>query len=162
MSSVYVETSVLSYLAADPSRDLIVAGHQQITHEWWDSVKDRFEPFISESVWSEIHRGDSDIVSRRVNLVRVLPILAYNEDIQTLTREYETRLGLTGRARADLPHFAYAVSYKMDYLVTWNCKHIANGQVIRKLLEVNSELSRATPVIVTPEELLDIPGDDVP
>ena len=77
---------------------------------------------------------------------------------------YDHKLGLKGRARADLPHFAFAVAYEMDYLVTWNCAHIANGEVVRRLREANMELGWFTPLIVTPEEILETSGDqeDVP
>lgn len=96
-----------------------------------------------------------------MELVAELDVLAFSDDVEALIRVYHQRLGLVGSATADLPHFAYAVAYNMDYLVTWNCKHIANGQVIRRLNRVNSELGRPTPVIVTPEELLEaLPGDD--
>jgi hypothetical protein len=64
------------------------------------------------------------------------------------------------RARADLPHVAFAVAYAMDYLVIWNCAHLANGEVIRRLREVNVELQRSTPIIVTPEELLESPAEE--
>ena len=77
-------------------------------------------------------------------------------------RVYADRLGLLGRGRADLPHFAFAVAYEMDYLVTWNCKHIANGEMIRRLLDVNAELGRFTPLIVTPEEILESPEGSQP
>jgi len=80
-------------------------------------------------------------------------VLALREDMPALIRLYTDRLGLPSQARGDLIHIAFAVSYEIDYLVTWNCKHIANGLVIRKLLAVNHELQRPTPVIVTPEEL---------
>ena len=161
MSSVYLETTVPSYLVARPSRDLIVAAHQQITQEWWDTAKDRFDLYVSEAVLGEIRAGDADYAARRMELVAQLDILAFSDDVEGLIRAYHHRLGLVGSATADLPHFAYAVAYTMDYLVTWNCKHIANGQVIRRLNGVNTELGRPTPVIVTPEELLEaLPGDD--
>ena len=87
-----------------------------------------------------------------------LPILALNEEVQGLVHAYDQRLRLGARARADLPHVA--VAYAMDYLVTWNCAHLANGEVIRQLQEVNGELGRATPIIVTPEELLESPAEE--
>ena len=74
--------------------------------------------------------------------------------------DHSQLLGLAGRARADLPHFAFAVAYQMDYLVTWNCRHIANGEVIRRLLDANLELQRPTPLVVTPEEILSTPDED--
>ena len=90
-----------------------------------------------------------------------LDVLVFCEDVESLIRFYDRHLGLAGSAKADLPHFAYAVAYNMDYVVTWNCKHIANGQVIKRLTAVNGEIGRPTPVIVTPEEMLTtLPGDD--
>ena len=92
---------------------------------------------------------------RRLAYVDGLPILAVNDDVRALVNVYDKRLGLEGRARGDLPHFAFAVAYEVDYLVTWNCAHIANGEMIRRLLRVNAELNRFTPLIVTPEEILE-------
>jgi len=161
MSSVYLETTVPSYLVARPSRDLVTAAHQQITHDWWETAKERFDLFVSEAVLDEIRAGDPDYAVQRMEMVAGLDVLAFSDDVETLIRAYHHRLGLVGSAAADLPHFAYAVAYNMDYLVTWNCKHIANGQVIRRLNVANSELGRPTPVIVTPEELLTtFPGGD--
>ncbi|MEX2141293.1 MAG: type II toxin-antitoxin system VapC family toxin [Pirellulales bacterium] len=155
MRTVYVETTIPSYLAAYPSRDLIIAAHQQITHEWWRTARDRFSLYLSEAVSDEIQAGNSEAASRRLQMVAGLPILAYSSDVLTLVQAYDQRLGLVGRARADVVHLAFAVAYRMDYMVTWNCRHLANGETIRRLRDVNDELNRATPIIVTPEELLE-------
>jgi len=88
-------------------------------------------------------------------LIENLSVLSVNEDVRALTDHYLKNLGLSGKAQADIPHFAFAVSYQMDYLVTWNCSHIANGEMIKRLMTVNTVIKRATPVIVTPEELLE-------
>jgi len=161
MSSVYLETTVPRYLVARPSRDLIVAAHQQISQEWWDTARERFDLYVSEAVLDEIRGGDAGYAAQRTELLAEVDILAFSDDVEDLIRAYRRRLGLVGSATADLPHFAYAVAYNMDYLVTWNCKHIANGQVIRRLNVVNAGLGRPTPVIVTPEELLEaLPGDE--
>ena len=154
MASVYIETTIPSYLAARPSRDLVTAAHQQITHEWWDTARDRFDVYVSQAVLDEIRRGDPRYVAKRSEIVREVEVLAFTDDIGFLIREYRARLVLTGSAANDLAHFAYSVSYNMDYLVTWNCRHIANGQVIKRLTKANQEIGRPTPVIVTPEELL--------
>ena len=95
-------------------------------------------------------------------IVDGLPVLELNDDVRNLVYEYDRRLGLIGRARADLAHIAFAVAYEMDYLVTWNCRHIANGEVIRRLLDANAELRRPTPLLVTPEEILSSPDEDKP
>jgi predicted nucleic acid-binding protein len=154
MPSVYLETTIPSYLAAHPSRDLVMAAHQQITHDWWLNAHNRFDLYISDAVLGEIRGGDADAAARRLAIVDGLPVLQLNDDVRILVHEYDRRLGLAGRARADLPHFAFAVAYQMDYLVTWNCRHIANGEVIRRLLDANAELQRPTPLLVTPEEIL--------
>ncbi len=159
MASVYVETTIPSYLAAKPSRDLIVAAHQQITHEWWATAMDRFDLYVSEAVLSEIRRGDANYATRRLEFVAEMGVLAMFADVEVLIREYGERLGLVGPALSDLPHFAFAVAYNIDYLVTWNCKHIANGQIIKRLTAVNDTIDRVTPIICTPEELLaELPG----
>jgi hypothetical protein len=161
MPSVYLETTIPSYLVARPSRDLVTAAHQQITHEWWATARGRFDLYVSEAVLDEIRSGDPDSAARRMEIVAEIGVLAFSDDVESLIRVYYRRLGLAGSATGDLPHFAYAVAYNMDYLVTWNCRHIANGQVIRRLTVVNGEIGRRTPVIVTPEELVaTFPGDD--
>lgn len=152
---MYVETTIISYLAAYPSRDLVVAAHQQITRDWWQTAGVRFDLYISEAVMAEIRSGDPAAGTKRLQLVQDIPILEQTEDVRILTRHYDKTLGLSGKARADIPHFAFAVSHQMDYLVTWNCSHIANGQMIKRLMGVNSELERTTPLIVTPEEIME-------
>ena len=152
MLRIYVETSIPGYLAAAPSRDLVVAAHQQVTQEWWSSIVGRFDLFVSEAVLSEIRSGDPAFVERRLQFVQDLPILQATEEVFRLLDHYSEALGLSGRARADIPHLAYAVAHGLDFLVTWNCAHIANAMVIRRLHQVNQRLGVATPVIVTPEE----------
>jgi hypothetical protein len=153
MPTVYLETTIPSYLASRPSRDLVIAAHQQITHEWWAQARDSFDLFVSEAVLEEIRLGDPEAATRRLGIVEDLPVLALNEDVRDLVRLYSQRLGLPQQAQADVLHIAFAVAYKLDYLVTWNCKHIANGRVIHRLIDLNTEIRRPTPVIVTPEEL---------
>lgn len=104
---------------------------------------------------AEIRSGDPDAVARRLAVVNNVPILQLSDDVLSLMDAYDTKLGLFGRARADLPHFAYAVAFEMDYLLTWNGAHIANGEIVRRLREVNEKLNRFTPLIVTPEEILE-------
>lgn len=154
MASVYLETTIPSYLAAKPSRDLITAAHQQITHEWWETAGDRFDLYISDAVLDEIRIGDPSVAAKRRDFVANLPLLAISDEVRSLVREYEQCLGLTGRGKADLPHIAFAVAYRMDYLVTWNCRHIAHGETIRRLISTNAQHDRFTPLIVTPEEIL--------
>ncbi|HEY3323893.1 MAG TPA: type II toxin-antitoxin system VapC family toxin [Planctomycetota bacterium] len=153
--SAYLETTIPSYLAAEPSRDLVIAAHQQITHQWWNHRARQYELFVSDFVRAEVMAGDPQLAARRLDLIARVPTLAENPEVRNLAKVYEQRLGLTGKGLADIAHLAFAVEYEVDYLLTWNCAHIANGEVIRKLLEVNGELRRETPVILTPEALLE-------
>ncbi|RMF94227.1 MAG: DNA-binding protein [Nitrospinota bacterium] len=152
--TLYLESTIPSYLAARPSRDLIVAAHQQITHEWWQQVRSHFDIYISETVLAEISAGDPEAASRRLALVEEFPILALTEAVERLATQYQEKLGLPPKAQLDVIHLACAVVYEMDYLLTWNCTHIANGIVIYRLQTINTLLGLRTPVIVTPEELL--------
>jgi len=157
MPTVYVETTIPSYLTSRPSRDLVVAAHQQLTHDWWSTARPDLDAVVSEAVLDEIRAGDPEISARRLEIVQGLPILSFNDAVKSLAKIYSRRLGLHPDASTDIIHIAFAVAYEIDYLVTWNCKHIANGHVIRRLQEVNKKDRRATPVIVTPEEMLDKP-----
>jgi len=159
--SVYIETTIPSYLTSYPSRDLVVAAQQQLTHDWWNTAHDGYRLVVSEAVLDEIAAGDPVFATRRRDLVADLEVLPFSDDVADLIRTYSRKLGLSGTARADVVHFAFAVAYNIDYLVTWNCAHIANGHVIRRLIKVNGALGRATPLIVTPTEMVSgSPGDD--
>ena len=135
-----------------------MAAHQQITCEWWQRTRTNFDIYVSEAVLDEIGAGDPDAASRRLTIVEQLPILALTEDVSTLSMEYQHKLGLPRTAQLDVVHLAYAVAYELDYFLTWNCAHIANGVIIQRLQKANVALGRATPVIVTPEELLETPN----
>ncbi len=154
---LYLESTIPSYLAANPSRDLIVAAHQQVTHVWWRDVRPGFALYISEAVIEEISAGDRAGAARRMPFVEGIPLLAITEEVALLAERYAHGLGLPEKARLDTIHLACAAVYEMDYLLTWNCAHLANGVVIRRLQTLNQEIGRWTPIIVTPEELLDVP-----
>jgi hypothetical protein len=158
MASVYVETTIPSYLAARPSRNLLVAADQQVTHQWWDTAKDRYDLYVSDAVIAEILAGDPDFATARLGIVRGLSRLEIPNEVDVLAAFYDRALGLTGAPANDLIHVAAAVHYEIDYLVTWNCAHIANGAVIRKLVQVNQERRLWIPTIVTPQELLPTDG----
>ena len=155
--TLYLESTIPSYLAGRPSSDLIVAAQQKITHDWWQEARTKFSISISEAVLEEIEAGDPDAANRRQTFVANLPILELKDDVAILAEDYLNRLQLPQSAQLDALHMAYAVVYEMDYLLTWNCKHIANGVIIQRLQTANLELTRHTPIIVTPQELLEFP-----
>jgi hypothetical protein len=150
------ETSVLSYLTARPSRDLLVAAHQQITDEWWSLVQEDCDLFVSEAVLDEIRAGDPDAAARREAAVADTPVLRLSEQVAELAARYCDELGMPSDRLADLTHVAFAVVHELDYLVTWNCAHIANDTIIRRLVEINDRLGHSTPFLVTPEAFLQL------
>lgn len=153
--TVYVESTVMSYYTARASRDLIVAAHQEITREWWEQALPQFDAFISEFVLEEIGRGDAEAATKRLSVSEGFPILEVSQAVADLAEKYLTVLPIPDRARADAYHLATAVFHGMDYLVTWNCTHIAAGRIIAAVDAVNAGLDYATPVICTPEELME-------
>lgn len=157
MKRVYVETSVVSYYCARPSRDLIVAAHQQITRDWWETrLRQCYQPFVSEIVVVECARGDAAAAKQRLQAIENLPrIAADTDESERLARQYVEALGIPEFAYADALHIALAVLGNMDYLTTWNCSHIANGATIARLLEFNRVQGLCECVICTPEELME-------
>jgi predicted nucleic acid-binding protein len=152
---LYIETSVISYYTARPSRDLIVAGHQQITQQWWLQQLARYEPYISEVVQEEISRGDPPAVALRLRAVRGFARLLVTPDVTRLARKYYDALDLPDKARLDALHLALAVQHGMDYLVSWNFTHIVGARPRGVIQKINYRLRLETPIICTPEELIE-------
>jgi predicted nucleic acid-binding protein len=149
----YLETSVVSYLVARPSRDVVVLGHQETTRAWWDSSLALHDAYVSELVYSEAGRGDPRAASQRLKAIEQYPVLAISEEARHLADLYIREIPLPAKASADALHLAIATLNRMDYVVTWNCEHIAQGRVKRRLEEINRAHGLAVPTICTPEEL---------
>lgn len=150
---VYLESSVISYLAARPSRDILATAHQQVTREWWDRSRSRVDLFISGEVLNEIRRGDPSASQRRLQYVRDLPVLEADDQARLLAAEILRSSALPAIAAADAAHIAIATVNGMDFLLTWNCTHIANGFLQRAISRLSREMGFEPPTIVTPEEL---------
>ena len=153
MESVYIETSVVGHLTSRLSANLIVAAHQQITREWWDAERLNYHCFISAEVRREIGAGDPKAAQERIAAVQAISVLEPSPEIVSLAEHYFLKLALPPRAKADAFHMAYAVLYQIDYIATWNLTHIANGQVVKMLAEINNASGLFMPTIVTPEGL---------
>jgi hypothetical protein len=154
MPTLYIETTIPSYLAGKPSRDIIILAHQQITGEWWEQERHSHELFISQAVLDEIKSGDPEIAAKRMDIIKNIPLLDINEPVEKLAARYFEALKLPDKAVLDALHIACAVYYEMDFLVTWNCAHLANGNIFLKLTKLNKEWGFETPIICTPEELI--------
>lgn len=154
METVYVETTVISYLAACPSRDILIAAHQKITNEWWNERRNHFECFVSQLVIDEAREGDPQAASARMKLIDKLPVLSASEIVEELTVDIINNGLLPVKAVYDAAHIAIAAVNRIDYLPTWNCKHLANAQLIRKLAVFINSREFNMPLICTPEELM--------
>ncbi len=151
--TVYLESTIPSYLTAFPSRDVIVLAHQQITKEWWDSRLEHYEAYVSELVIQEISAGDADAARKRLEAVSQFPILNITAEAERLAGVYLETIPIIKDEPRDALHLATASASGMDYLLTWNCSHIACAEVRKALEAVNDAEGISTPVVCTPEEL---------
>ena len=152
--TVYVETTVVSYLVARPARDIVVLAHQEITRSWWETAADRFDICVSQAVLEEVARGDAQAASSRVEALKGFGVLPLTDEVEALAQVYLDRLAIPERSIADAVHLAVASVHATDYLLTWNCAHIANAEIRRALAQINSEQGVGIPIICTPEELM--------
>ena len=149
---VYVETSVVSYLTSAPSRDVVVAAHQQITLAWW-ATRDRYDLFVSEAVLAEAGGGDPLAAQRRLSALANLPVLTITGEVGGLAVCFVDEGALPRRAFVDAVHVAAAAIHGMDFLLTWNCTHIANAPIRGRLESLCRSRGLQPPTICTPEEL---------
>ena len=152
---VYIETTVISYLTSRPSVNLIVAAHQEITRNWWETRRDNFELFASVLVRGEAGAGDEEMAQFRLGALQKVKLLEVTEETLALAEDLIRRGALPDKAVDDAVHIAVPVTNGLDYLITWNCKHLANA-VMRSKIEEVCRLGGYAPIIIcTPEELLE-------
>ena len=154
MASIYIETSVVSYLTARLSASLVAAAHQQITREWWDRQRPRFDQYISPLVLEEAGRGDPGAAARRLAALDGFAVLEATESAAGLVDALLSDGALPGDARDDAAHVAIAAVHGIDYLVTWNCRHIDNAEAKPLIRSVCAMRGYVCPEICTPEELM--------
>ncbi|MFC1643249.1 type II toxin-antitoxin system VapC family toxin [Myxococcota bacterium] len=151
---IYVETTIVSYLVAHPSRDLVVAALQQITRDWWDT-RDAFDLYVSQLVLDEASAGDADAAARRLVALREATLLQTTGEAASLAQALVQSGGLPPKAAADALHIAVAASHGLDYLLTWNCTHIANATMRGRIESTCRTVGFEPPVICTPVELVE-------
>ncbi|HCN79419.1 MAG TPA: DNA-binding protein [Verrucomicrobiales bacterium] len=151
--SVYIETTIPSYLVARPSRDVVLAGHQQVTQDWWQQSRPNHDLVISQYVIDEVSRGEHEMAQKRLSVLQGIPLLRPSMETETLARELIHRLNLPEQAKTDAFHIAIAAVHGIDFLLTWNCTHINNMHMQRRIEVACREAGFTPPVIGTPEEL---------
>lgn len=153
--TVYIETSVVSYLTSRPSRDLVTAAHQRLTLEWWSGIRPAFNVVVSELVLQEAALGDPESAHRRLAAISGLPVLVMTEAGRDLARSLLADAAIPETALADALHIAIAAENGASYLLTWNCRHIANARARHAIERTLRASGYDPPVLCTPEELLE-------
>jgi hypothetical protein len=157
---IYIETTIISYLTAWQSPQLIMAAQQQATRSWWDNQRHNFDLFVSEVVIQEAAAGDTVAAQRRLEVLRDLAELEITDEARQLAKEVMDQTPLPQNAQLDALHIAIATSNGMDYLLTWNCRHIANATLRMPMATICENAGYQIPIICTPLELIEEPGND--
>lgn len=153
--TVYIETSVISYLVARTSSDPRVASNQVLTHQWWQERRHDFELYVSAVVLGEAQRGDPVLAAARVALARELRLAQVTREAIELASALVAGAGVPRKANEDALHIATAAANGLDYLLTWNCTHIANAVTIPRVNVICRSRGFEPPLIYTPQEFMD-------
>ena len=153
MPVVYVETSIIGYLTARSCDAVIFQARQELTRDWWYNRRSDYELVVSQLVLDEAGRGDNNAATERLRLLAGIPLVdVADARVSKLAIELLAAHLLPEKARADATHVATAAVHAVDYLLTWNCRHIANADVLPNVYRLLTELGYFPPLIVTPEE----------
>lgn len=156
--TLYIETSIVSYLAADPSRHPVTARNQRLTHEWWNTRRHHYELFTSRAVLDEADGGDPAMAARRMALLATIPVLELDAPEFLLAQALQQQIPLPPQARGDALHLATAAIYRMNYLLTWDRKHIANPRLEARIGRIMLAHGYLPPVMCTPNDLMENEG----
>jgi hypothetical protein len=153
--SLYVETTIPSYLVGEISPIIATAARQMATRRWWQERRNAYRLFVSSAVDEEISRGDAGLSRQRQDVLIAVPRLQVTDEVIRLADVLFAHLKLPTSARMDAYHLAASSHYQTDYLLTWNLKHIASGRVRLALAHLHDSNGIHVPIICTPDELLD-------
>ena len=155
MPRVYIETSIVSNLRQRPSAQVVAAARQILTQRWGDNERTNYELLTSQYVIDEAADGDPKLAQARLESLDDIPLLQLGPDIDAVAAEIMSRAILPLKAQVDALHIATAAHHRIDYLLTWNCTHIANARILPRIQRVLADLKCWVPIICTPEEMLD-------
>jgi predicted nucleic acid-binding protein len=156
--TVYIETTIPSYYY-ETRQDVKSIAWREITKEWWKKYRNYYLPVCSEIVLIELERGTHPSKEKKLSLLKNIELLKYLPIIEDIAEEYIRNLLMPREFVGDAYHLAYVSYYKIDFMITWNCNHLANPNKFHHLNVINSRLNLHTPVICTPEQLL-IKGEE--
>ena len=155
MPTVYIETSIVSYLRQRPSTLVVTAARQILTHKWWNNERANYELVTSQYVIDEAADGDPVLAAERLESLKEIPLLVAEPGVGTIANEIIDRAILPPNALFDALHIAIVAHHRVEYLLTWNCKHIANAKILPRIHAVFRDLSVPVPIICTPEEMVE-------
>ena len=153
--TVYLETSIVSYYTGRPSRDLIIAGRQQITRDWWENERQKYALYVSALVVQESQRGEPAAIKKREQAIKGIPLLRTTPETEELAESLVKKGPIPPEYPDDALHIALASTNGMDYLLTWNFRHINNARMKSDVTKIVALFGYECPVICTPEELLE-------
>lgn len=154
MDTVYIETSIVSYLRQEPSTQVVTAARQILTHQWWNDERQNYELVVSQYVIDEASGGDPTRAAERLESLDGIPLLPDAAEIPQIANEIMALGVLPSKAQVDALHIAAVAHHRIQYLLTWNCKHIANAKILPRIHDVLIGLGIPIPIICTPEEML--------
>ena len=151
--TIYIESSVISYLASRPSRDVIIAGRQAISHDWWEIHRHRFDLRISVLVEEEISKGDPEAAKYRIEIISGIPSLLISDESVKIADLLIKKGAIPKGSEEDALHIGIATAQGADYLLTWNFKHINNAETKMLIVEIVESFGYKCPLLCSPEEL---------
>ena len=154
-STVYLETSIIGYLASRPSRDLITAANQQLTRDWWDEHRERYDLYVAEPVVAECCAGDPRAAQERLDVIGEIPVLDVTAAAENLADDLVKQIPLPENAEVDALHIAIATVNGINFLLTWNCAHIANAALQPQIEAICRSAGFEPPTICTPQQLME-------
>jgi len=155
MKTMYIETTIPSLATSRPSRDIIIGGRQAATLLFWETARQKYDLYISQYVFDECSLGDFEAAKRRLEFLADIPIIPKSKEIDKLANSYQQLLKIPERAKVDSFHLAVCVFSEIDYLLSWNFVHLGI-HTYAKLKEYNEKAKLFTPLLLTPETLLEI------
>ncbi len=154
-NTVYIETSIIGYLTSRMSADLIAAANQRLTRDWWDEHRHRYHVVVSAAVIAECESGDPAAAGERMAVLAGIESIDITPEVESLAGLLIDRVPLPARAHVDALHIAAAAIHGIRYLLTWNCKHIANAALAQSIANVCRSVGAATPIMCTPQQLME-------
>ncbi|RPI76458.1 MAG: PIN domain-containing protein [Desulfobacteraceae bacterium] len=153
---VYIETTVVSYFTAKPSRDIMIAGHQEATRELWAKLSTKYKAYVSALVYQEAGKGNPEQAKMRIAVIAEFPMLDIDDETRSLAEKIIAKKGIPTEYPEDALHIAVAAVNGIEVIITWNFAHLNNPFTRKKVRKIVEAEGYGCPEICSPEELLEV------